>query len=111
MVPGIGSFTAAASNANWEETPGFRVNLTDGGGAATWPIAGATFILMHKQPGEPVTAGAALKFFDWAYTKGGRLAEELDYVPMPANVVSAVRKLWASDIKDANGKPLFVLSK
>jgi phosphate transport system substrate-binding protein len=111
VVPGIGSFTAAASNANWEETPGFRVNLTDGGGAATWPIAGATFILMHKQPGEPVTAGAALKFFDWAYTKGGRLAEELDYVPMPANVVSAVRKLWASDIKDASGKPLFVLPK
>jgi phosphate transport system substrate-binding protein len=66
---------------------------------------------MHKQPGDPVAAGAALKFFDWAYTKGSRLAQELDYVPMPANVVSAVRKLWASEIKDADGKPIFVLSK
>jgi phosphate transport system substrate-binding protein len=111
VVPGIGSFAAAASNANWEETPGFRVNLTNGGGAATWPIAGATFILMHKQPGDPVAAGAALKFFDWAYTKGGRLAEQLDYVPMPGNVVSAVQRLWAAQIKDASGKPLFVLSK
>jgi phosphate transport system substrate-binding protein len=111
VVPSIGSFTAAAGNANWEETPGFRVNLTNAGGAATWPIAGATFILMYKQPDDPVAAGAALKFFDWAYTKGGRMAEELHYVPMPLNVVSAVRKLWASEIKDAGGKPIFALSK
>ena len=111
VVPSIRSFAAAAGNASWEETPGFRVNLTNAGGAATWPIAGATFILMHRQPDDPVAAGAALKFFDWAYAKGGRMAEELDYVPMPANVVSAVRKVWASEIKDAGGKPIFALSK
>jgi len=87
------------------------VILTNEAGAASWPIAGATFILIHKQPGDPAAAGAALKFFNWAYAKGGHMAQELDYVPMPANVVSAVQRLWAAQIKDASGKPLFVLPK
>jgi phosphate transport system substrate-binding protein len=111
VAPAIQSFAAAARNAEWAEAPGFRVILTDEPGAASWPIAGATFILLHKRPSDPAAAGAALKFFDWAYTKGGKLAEELDYVPMPASVVSSVRKTWASDIKDARGKPIFALSK
>jgi phosphate transport system substrate-binding protein len=110
VAPNIESFTAAARNANWEGTPGFGVILSNGSGADAWPMASATFVLMRKQPTDPVAAGEALKFFNWAYTKGGRIAEELDYVPMPANVVNAVRKLWASEIKDASGKPIFVLS-
>jgi phosphate transport system substrate-binding protein len=111
VAPTIESFSAAAANANWEGTPGFGVILTNEAGAATWPIAGATFILIHKQPGDAAAAGEALKFFNWAYAKGGKMAEELDYVPMPGNVVSAVQRLWAAEIKDASGKPLFVLSK
>ena len=111
VAPTVESFSAAAANANWERTPGFGVILTNEPGAASWPIAGATFILIHKQPGDPAAAGAALKFFNWAYAKGGKMAEELDYVPMPGNVVSAVQRLWAAQIKDASGKPLFVPSK
>ena len=111
VAPTIESFSAAAAKANWEETPGFGVILTNEAGTASWPIAGATFILIHKQPGDPAAAGAALKFFNWAYAKGGKMAEELDYVPMPAKVVSAVQRLWAAQIKDASGKPLFVPSK
>jgi phosphate transport system substrate-binding protein len=111
VAPAIQSFAAAAGNADWEATPGFRVILSNEPGAASWPIAGATFILIPRRPDDPGAAGAALKFFDWAYTKGGRMAEELDYVPMPANVVSAVRKVWASEIKDAGGKPIFAHSK
>jgi phosphate transport system substrate-binding protein len=111
VAPTIESFSAAAANANWEGTPGFGVILTNEAGAASWPIAGATFILIHKQPGDPSAAGAALKFFNWAYAKGGQMAQELDYVPMPAKVVSAVQRLWAGQIKDASGKPLFVLPK
>ena len=61
--------------------------LTDQPGAESWPIAGATFILMHKQPQDPAAAAEALKFFAWAYAKGDKMAEELDYVPMPDNVV------------------------
>jgi len=111
VAPTIESFSAAATRANWEGAPGFGVILTNEAGAASWPIAGATFILIHKQPGDPAAAGAALKFFNWAYAKGGHMAQELDYAPMPANVVSAVQRLWAAQIKDASGKPLFVLPK
>jgi phosphate transport system substrate-binding protein len=110
VAPTIESFTAAARSANWEGTPGFGVILTNESGADAWPMTGATFVLMHKQPTNPAAAGEALKFFNWAYARGGRMAEELDYVPMPGNVVNAVRKLWASEIKDASGKPVFALS-
>jgi phosphate transport system substrate-binding protein len=84
--------------------------MTNESGADAWPMTSATFVLMHKQPTDPAAAGEALKFFNWAYAKGGRMAEELDYVPMPGNVVNAVRRLWASEIKDASGKPIFALS-
>jgi phosphate transport system substrate-binding protein len=73
-------------------------------------MTSATFVLMHKQPADPVAAAEALKFFNWAYAKGGKMAEELDYVPMPGSVVNAVQKLWVSEIKDAGGKPIFALS-
>jgi phosphate transport system substrate-binding protein len=111
VAPTIAAFGAAASDANWEGTPGFGVILTNGAGAATWPVAGATFILMHKQADEPAAAGAALKFFDWAYAKGGKMAEDLGYVPLPDAVVTAVRKLWAAQMRDARGRPLYVSSK
>ncbi len=111
VAPTIESFSAAAARANWEGTPGFGVIITNEPGAASWPIAGATFILIHKQPSDPAAAGAALKFFNWAYAKGGKMAEELDYVPMPGNAVSAVQRLWAAQVKNASGKPLFVLPK
>jgi phosphate transport system substrate-binding protein len=111
VAPSIESFSAAAANANWDAAPGFGVILTNEAGAATWPIAGATFILMHKQPSDPVAAGQALKFFSWAYAKGGKMAEGLDYVPMPGNVVAAIQRLWAAQIQDARGRPLFVPPK
>jgi phosphate transport system substrate-binding protein len=110
IAPEAKSFQAAAGNADWSGTPGFAVILTQQPGTEAWPIAGATFILIHKQPRDPATAAKALKFFAWAYANGGRMAEELDYVPMPAPVVTAVQKMWASEIKDANGKPLFAAS-
>jgi len=65
---------------------------------------------MRKQPTDPVAAGEVLKFFNWAYAKGGKMAEELDYVPMPNNVIGTVQKIWLSEIKDAAGKPIFALS-
>jgi phosphate transport system substrate-binding protein len=110
VAPTAESFQAAASTADWTGTPGFGVILTDEPGAASWPIAGATFILVHKQPQEPAALAEALKFFAWGYTKGGKLAEDLDYVPMPAHVVAAIQKVWASEIKDASGKPIFMHS-
>jgi phosphate transport system substrate-binding protein len=107
VAPTAESFMAAAASANWEGTPGFAVILTNEAGADSWPIAGATFILMHKQPQDPAAATEALKFFAWAYAKGSKMAEDLDYVPMPAPVVGAIQKVWSTQVKDASGKPLF----
>src|SRR5215470_10528171 len=106
VEPNAEAFSAAAANANWESTPGFGVILTDGSGAGSWPIAGATFILIHKKPAKPADAAEALKFFAWAYAKGGKSAEELDYVPMPAKVVTSIEKSW-QDIKDDKGQSVY----
>ena len=87
VAPTAEAFQAAAANADWERLPGFCVILTNEPGAESWPIAGATFILIHKQPQDPAAAAEALKFFAWAYAKGDKMAEDLDYVPMPDKVV------------------------
>jgi phosphate transport system substrate-binding protein len=73
-------------------------------------MTAATFILIPKQPPDPVAATEALKFFAWAYAKGNKMAEELDYVPMPKKVVAEIEKMWAREIKDSSGKPLYVAS-
>ena len=110
VAPSARAFQAAAANADWEKAEGFYVILTDEPGPESWPIAGATFILIHKQPQDPAAAAEALKFFAWAYVKGDKMAEDLDYVPMPDNVVKAIQKVWAEQVKDAGGKPLFAAS-
>jgi len=110
VSPAPEAFQAAAANADWVGTPGFYVLLTDQPGAASWPIAGATFILFHKQVQDATAAHEALKFFDWAYANGTKMAEELDYIPMPAKVVDAIKKVWTSQIKDSSGKPVYTVS-
>jgi phosphate transport system substrate-binding protein len=107
IEPNSVSFQAAAANADWEKADGFYVHLTDQPGAASWPIAGTSFVLVHKVPQDPAAVGEALKFFAWAFAKGGKMAEDLDYVPMPPKVVEAIRKVWTTQIKDGSGKPVF----
>lgn len=97
------SFQAAAANADWSNAPGFYMVLTDQPGADSWPITGATFILIHKQQAKPDVAKAVLSFFDWAYRDGDDMASKLDYVPMPDSVVKLVEKTWAQEIKGAGG--------
>jgi phosphate transport system substrate-binding protein len=106
VAPSAESFQAAAANADWANAPGFYQILTDEPGAKSWPISGATFILIPKAPEDPAAAAEALKFFSWAYEKGGTLAEDLDYVPLPHAVVALIKKSWAAEIKGADGKPL-----
>jgi len=110
VEPTSTAFQAAAANADWNSVPGYGVILSDQPGAGSWPMTAATFILIHKQPQDPAAATEALKFFAWAYAKGGKMAEDLDFVPMPANVVAAIEGVWSKDIKDAGGKPLFMVS-
>lgn len=109
VSPVSGSFQAAAANADWKSQPGYGVILANQPGEASWPMTAATWILVYKQPSDPVATGEALKFFAWAYAKGNSMADELDYVPMPANVVSDVQKTWNAEIKDASGKALFTV--
>jgi phosphate transport system substrate-binding protein len=94
VSPTMQSFQAAASGANWAGTPGFAVMLTNQPGANSWPMAGATFILVYKQPGDVAASNTALKFFKWAYASGDAMATQLDYVPLPNNVVSLVENSW-----------------
>jgi phosphate transport system substrate-binding protein len=107
VTPGEVSFKAAAAYARWEKAPGFYEVLTDEPGNESWPITGATFILMHKSQDKPETAREVLKFFDWAFTSGGRMAAELDYVPLPETVENLVRDAWKNNIKDAGGKSIW----
>lgn len=107
VSPTAETIMAAAGGADWAHAPGFYMILTDSTGAKSWPIAGATFILVPKQPKDTAATGEALKFFAWAYKNGGKMAEDLDYIPMPASVVSMIEANWKKDIKDGSGKPIF----
>jgi phosphate transport system substrate-binding protein len=107
VAPTSAAFQAAAANADWNSVPGYGVILANQAGAESWPMTAATFILIHRQPDDAAAAAAALKFFAWAYTKGDKMAEELDYVPMPKKVVGEIEKMWASQIKDSGGKALY----
>ena len=108
VAPTSTAFQAAAANANWKSQPGYGVILANQPGAESWPMTAATWILIYKKPQDQAATTEALKFFAWAYAKGGKMAEELDYVPMPANVVKDIEASWAADIKDASGKPLYM---
>ena len=111
VAPDAAAFQAAAAHADWEKADSYYVILTDQPGPTTWPIAGATFILMYKQPVNVDDAASALKFFDWAYSQGGKMAEDLDYVPLPKNVVDSIRAMWAAQIKTPDGKPVYTAAK
>jgi phosphate transport system substrate-binding protein len=107
VAPSEESFKSAAAGANWEKAPGFYEILTDEPGKQSWPITGATFILMHKSQANADGAKAVLSFFDWAYANGDKLALDLDYIPMPDNVVKLVQNAWKAQIKDASGKTVW----
>jgi phosphate transport system substrate-binding protein len=99
VAPEATSFQAAAANADWAHAPGYYLILTNQPGAKSWPITGASFILVYANPPDPVATGAALKFFDWAYRNGAKMAQDLDYVPLPDSLVTQVRASWKSQIK------------
>ncbi len=103
VKPGNESFKAAASGAKWDKAPGFYEILTDEPGKNSWPITGSTFVLMHTTQDKPESAEAVLKFFDWSFKNGSKMAESLDYVPMPESVANLIRNAWKAEIKDAQG--------
>jgi phosphate transport system substrate-binding protein len=107
LLPNDKTFQAAAAGADWKNAPGFYEILTDEPGANSWPIAGATFILMHKSQASAERAKDVLKFFEWAYANGDAMALELVYIPLPDTVVNQIQAAWKSQIKDQSGKSVW----
>jgi phosphate transport system substrate-binding protein len=97
--PTIGSFQAAAANADWKNSPGYYVVLVNEPGDESWPITGASFILIHKEQENAQMATALLRFFDWCYHHGAEAAESLDYVPIPLKVVDLVEATWNQELR------------
>jgi phosphate transport system substrate-binding protein len=106
VAPSAESFQAAAATADWAGADSYYLILTDQAGAKSWPITGASFILVYKQPGDVASVGEALKFFAWAYKDGAAMAGELDYVPLPAPLIAQVQKTWTSQVT-SGGKPIW----
>ncbi len=107
VTPEAKAFSSAAANADWANAPGFKLVLVNQPGKDSWPITGASFILLHKAQDKPEQAKEVLKFFDWAYHNGGKAAEELDYVPIPEAVVKLVETAWTNNVKAADGKAVW----
>jgi phosphate transport system substrate-binding protein len=99
VAPSADSFQAAAANADWAHAPAYYLILTNQSGAKSWPITGASFILVYSQPQDVAATTEALKFFNWAYKNGSQMAAELDYVPLPESLIKQVRATWKADIK------------
>lgn len=106
VMPDAASFAAAAAGADWLHSPGNYNLLVDEPGAGAWPIAGATFILVPRRPGDPAGVREALRFFAWAFAKGDAMAAALDFVPVPSAVEALLVKQWTRSIV-ADGKPVF----
>lgn len=106
VAPDDETFKAAAAGADWSKAPGMALLLTDQPGKQSWPMTGASFILVHKVQAKPESAMEVLKFFDWSFKNGAQMAAELDYVPIPDPVVKLIRSSW-KEIKDRSGKALY----
>lgn len=107
VKPTAESFAAAAANADWANAPGYYLVLGNQPGAKSWPITAASFILMHTSQDDPAKAMEVFKFFDWSFKNGQKMADDLDYVSMPDNVVKMVEDMWVKEIKSKDGKSIW----
>jgi phosphate transport system substrate-binding protein len=107
VAPTDDAFKAAAAGAEWAKIPGMGVVLTDQPGAQSWPVTGASFILLHKVQEKPETGREVVKFFDWAFVNGQKMADDLDYVPMPDSVVKLIQAEWKKQLRDRSGKAIY----
>jgi phosphate transport system substrate-binding protein len=105
--PDSATFQAAAQYADWKSAPGFYRIITDSPGATSWPIAATSFILLRTRQDKPQNAQEVMRFFDWSFRNGQKMAEELDYVPLPATLIAQIEDAWKTQVKDGSGKPVW----
>jgi phosphate transport system substrate-binding protein len=99
VAPDDLTFAAAAAGADWFGVPGMGISMVNAKGANSWPISTASFILMYKEPGDKEASKAVTAFFDWSFKNGKKMAEELDYVPLPDALTQQIRQRVWSQIK------------
>ncbi|WP_333825646.1 phosphate ABC transporter substrate-binding protein PstS [Pinisolibacter sp.] len=107
VTPTVPAFQAAAGAADWDSAKNFDASMIDTAGETAWPIVSATFILLPKDPKDAAQSGEVMKFFDWAYSNGDKLAEDLHYIALPKAVKDRVRAAWKVEIKDASGAAIW----
>jgi phosphate transport system substrate-binding protein len=99
VLPSPDTFEAAASAVRWKDYEDFAVLMTNAGGGAAYPVTATTFVLMPKAPADIARSSKALAFFKWALENGDKQATELNYVPLPPELIALIEKYWASHIK------------
>ena len=107
VQPDDATFQAAAAYADWKSVPGFYQILTNQPGKTSWPITGASFILLQAKQDKPQNAAEVMRFFDWAFKNGQAMAGDLDYVSLPDTVTKEIAVAWKAQVKDASGKPIW----
>lgn len=107
VTPDDPQFQAAAAYADWAKAPGFYEILTDEPGKDSWPITGASFILIYKSQADAAKGAEVLRFFEWALKNGQAMATDMDYVPMPAPVVKLIEDAWRKEVKNSSGQALW----
>ena len=105
--PDNDTFQAAAAYADWKNAPGYYQIITDSPGKTSWPIAATSFILLHVKQDKPQNAAEVLKFFDWSFKNGQKMADDLDYVPLPPTLIAQIEDSWKSQLKDRSGNPIW----
>jgi phosphate transport system substrate-binding protein len=105
--PNNDTFQAAAAYADWKNSPGYYQIITNSPGADSWPIAATSFILLQKTQDKPASGQEVLKFFDWSFKNGQKMADELDYVALPPALISQIEASWKTQLKDASGNPIW----
>ena len=107
VMPEIKSFQAAAAYADWEHAESFHEVLTNEPGKDSWPITGATFVLLQKKTANPENSKSVMDFFNWSFKNGATQAQELDYVPVPANLIKLIEASWKKEVTDSKGKAIW----
>jgi len=85
--PSIDAVTAAASASAGSTPDDLRVSITNATGPQAYPISSYTYILVYKNQKDAAKGKALVDFLWWGIHDGEAFAKELQYAPLPADIV------------------------